>query len=156
MATDSEITRLTDEIVNLKLAAHSFREAANKMRVQRDEARREARALRRRIRIVAAVMMMAVLLVVEFVVYDEAGETTLRPRLAKTNSTAAFASALHAVTPGAALSMLQSATDENGYLVYEVVVIGKDGQPHEELVDASSGKILQDAVGGKDAEENDE
>jgi len=154
MATDSDITRLTDEIVNLKLAAHSFREAADKMRTQRDEARREARALRRRIRIIAAVMMMAMLLIVEFVVYDEAGETRSLPRLAQANGAAASATALHAVTPGAALSTLL--TDEDRYMVYEVVVVGKDGQPHEVSVDASSAKILQDAVGGKESAENDE
>ena len=75
MATDSDIARLTDEITNLELAARSFKEAANIMRVQRDEARRETRALRRRVRIAAVVVILTMLLGVESVVYEEAAET---------------------------------------------------------------------------------
>ena len=83
MATDNDVTRLRAEIANLEFAARSFREAANVMRAQRDEARREARALRHRIRIAALVMVVTVLLVVGAVAYAEAAEVARLQQLTR-------------------------------------------------------------------------
>src|SRR5437764_8759245 len=79
MATDNDVTRLTVEITNLEFATRCFREAAGVRRAQRDEARREAYALRHRIHIAALVIVVTVLLVIGVVACVEATETA-RPQ----------------------------------------------------------------------------
>jgi hypothetical protein len=65
MERDHDVARLRAEITNAEFAARSFRDAANMMQAQRDEARREVRALRRRIRLgtVALMITLTILLV---------------------------------------------------------------------------------------------
>ncbi len=120
MATDNDVTRLTVEITNLEFATRCFREAAGVMRAQRDEARREAYALRHRIRIAALVIVVTVLLVIGVVACVEAAETARPQHLVRIDRAAAETAAWQAVVPGTAQGT--ELTDYNGHVVYEVVV----------------------------------
>jgi len=153
MATDNDVTRLTVEITNLEFATRCFREAAGVMRAQRDEARREAYALRHRIRIAALVIVVTVLLVIGVVACVEAAETARPQHLVRIDRAAAETAARQAVVPGTAQGT--ELTDYNGHVVYEVVVAGKDGRTHEVTVDAGNARILQLETSEKESEEND-
>lgn len=134
---------LTAEIVNLRLAARSFKEAANEMRAQRDEARLEAVTLRRHMRIAAVVAILILLLVAVIALWSDAivdGTVAPLEHLLKVNRGAAETTALQSA-PGTVLNT-QLTLDE-GYLVYEVAVADKDGTMFEISVDAVTGKILQ-------------
>src|SRR5438105_14736840 len=102
MATDNDVTRLTVEITNLEFATRCFREAAGVMQAQRDEARREAYALRHRIRIAALVIVVTVLFVIRVVECVEAGETARKQHLGRLDRAAAEMVPREAVVHGAA------------------------------------------------------
>jgi uncharacterized membrane protein YkoI len=152
MATDNDVTRLTVENANLEFAARCFREAASMMRAQRDDARREACALRHRTRIAALVIAVIALLVIGVVACVEAAETA-GPQLVRIDRATAETAARQAVVH----STVQSTelTDYSGYIVYEVVVAGKDGQTHQVTVDAGNARILLLETSEKEPEEND-
>ncbi len=158
MATDNnDVTRLRAEIANLEFAARCFREAANSMQAQRDEARQEARSLRHWIHIAALVIAVTVLLVVGAVARSEAAEAAEAARmqqLVRIDRAAAETVALQAVVPSTAQST--ELNYGNGYIVYEVVVAGKDGQTHEVTVDAGNARILQLETGEKEFNENND
>ncbi len=155
MATDNnDVTRLRAEIANLEFAARCFREAANSMQAQRDEARQEARSLRHWIHIAALVIAVTVLLVVGAVARSEAAEAARMQQLVRIDRAAAETVALQAVVPSTAQST--ELNYGNGYIVYEVVVAGKDGQTHEVTVDAGNARILQLETGEKEFNENND
>jgi hypothetical protein len=154
MATDNDGTRLRAEIANLTFAARCFRETANVMRSQRDEARREARVLRHRMRIAALVMVVTLLLGGGVVAYHEATEAARLQQLVRIDRVAAETAALQAVVLGTARSTLL--TIDDGYLVYEVLVAGKDGQTHEVTVDAGNARVLKQETSKKESDENDD
>lgn len=171
MATHNDITKFRAEIANLEFAARSFREAANVMRDQRDEARREASALRRRARIVVLAVIATALLVVGTVATGEAvqeafddeavtfqgsivaprenGKEGVENEAAEIVRLKRLARIDITAAHEAALQAVPGAvhstrlTDERGYVVYEVVVAGDDSRAHEVTVDAGNAKILQ-------------
>src|SRR5262245_18467747 len=94
---DDDVAKLATEIVNLTLAARSFQEATSEMRCQRDEARRAAAALRRRVWLAASGMALALLfaivMVLSFEVSEDASLVSLEP-LVRIDRTAAETDAL--------------------------------------------------------------
>jgi uncharacterized membrane protein YkoI len=73
--------------------------------------------------------------------------------LAKTDQAAAEQAALEAV-PGT-VHETELETSDNGYVVYDIEIAGKDGKNHEVKVDAGNGEILhqdlEDEVDESDA-----
>src|SRR5262249_37712562 len=76
---------------------------------------------------------------------EESTEIARLKQLVKIDRTAAETVARRAVL-GTVLST-QLTDDDDGYVVYEVVMAGKDGQTHEVSVDAGNGKIVQQETG---------
>ena len=99
-------------------------------------------------------MAVIVLLVAGAVACAEVAEAARLQQMVRIDRAAAETAALQAVVP----SMVQSTelTDDNGYIVYNVVVAGKDGQTHEVTVDAGNARILQMETGEKEFNENDD
>lgn len=78
---------------------------------------------------------------------NDAAETKRLEGLAKIDKAAAEKAALDAVPGTVKETQLQ---DDDGFVVYEVKVAGKDGKPHEVKVDAGDGTVL-----GQEADDND-
>lgn len=143
MVIANEESRRAAEIVNLRLAARSFKEAANELRVQRDEARREAVTLRRRMRIAAVASVLAPLLVAGIALQIEAAEDAAAPlpkhslTLERSLAAAAAPRSVHGTILSPHLTVVGS------YIVYKIVVAGKGGAAHEISADADTGTMLQ-------------
>jgi hypothetical protein len=75
---------------------------------------------------------------------DEAAQAQELQKLAKIDQSTAENSALQAV-PGTVKDA--KLDNENGSVIYEVVVAGDDGQTHHVKVDAGSGEVLPQDVG---------
>jgi uncharacterized membrane protein YkoI len=74
-------------------------------------------------------------------------------KLAKIDEAAAEQVALE-TAPGT-IHETELETSDNGYLVYDIEIAGKDGKGHEVTVDAGNGKVLYQDL-EEDAEEPDE
>ena len=140
MAMDNDITKLRNEITNLEFAVRLLREAANEMRDQRDDARREARQFRQRIQIVALVIVMTVLLIVGAVAYTEEAESWGRQQ-ARIDHPTIFALVLQTGVPGTVLST--QLAEDIGHISDEIGVASKNGQTQEENADEESARFLQ-------------
>ena len=73
-------------------------------------------------------------------------------KLAKIDETAAEQAALDAA-PGT-VHETELETSDNGYLVYDIEIAGKDGKGHEVTVDAGDGKVLHQEL-DDEADESD-
>ena len=73
-------------------------------------------------------------------------------KLAKIDEAAAEQAALDA-TPGK-VHETELETSDNGYLVYDIEIAGKDGKGHEVTVDAGDGKVLHQEL-DDEADESD-
>ena len=74
-------------------------------------------------------------------------------KLAKIDEAAAERAALDAA-PGT-VNETELETSDNGYLVYDIEIAGKDGKGHEVTVDAGNGKVLHQDL-EEEADEPDE
>jgi uncharacterized membrane protein YkoI len=91
---------------------------------------------------------------------DQSGSSSLQ-ELAKVDRAAAERAALEAV-PGT-IHETELETSDNGYVVYDIELVGNDGQSHEVKVDAGNGEILHqgleessdEADGAADTERDD-
>jgi uncharacterized membrane protein YkoI len=78
---------------------------------------------------------------------------TSAQKLAKIDEAAAEQAALDAA-PGT-VNETELETSDNGYLVYDIEIAGKDGKGHEVTVDAGDGKVLHQEL-DDEADEPDE
>jgi uncharacterized membrane protein YkoI len=81
---------------------------------------------------------------------DEAAEESSLQKLAKIDRSAAERAALRTVRGSVQSTEL---TDEGGYVVYEVIIAGEEGQTHEVTVDAGNAKVLQQEAGEDESDE---
>jgi uncharacterized membrane protein YkoI len=81
---------------------------------------------------------------------DEAAEESSLQKLAKIDRSAAERAALRTVRGSVQSTEL---TDEGGYVVYEVIIAGEDGQTHEVTVDAGNARVMQQEVEENESDE---
>jgi uncharacterized membrane protein YkoI len=81
---------------------------------------------------------------------DEAAEESSLQELVKIDRAAAQRAALRAVGGSVQSTEL---TDEGGYVVYEVIIAGEDGQTHEVTVDAGNARVLHQEAGENESDE---
>ncbi|MFC5246166.1 PepSY domain-containing protein [Streptomyces nigrescens] len=85
---------------------------------------------------------------------DDTAKDRAQVKADKISQSQATAKALQAV-PGTATSAELDDDDRNGSLVWEVEVLGKDHKSHEVIIDAGSGKVLNQHIDHDDHDNND-